>query len=237
MPLPFLTTSFLGIGGTIKQRDEDFLVTEIPLYEPSGQGEHVFCEIQKTGMTTFQAIDRIAAELDISSRVIGYAGMKDARAVTRQVLSIWGVTEERVMGLKIDGIVVQWAVRHVNKLRMGHLAGNRFVVKIRDVSPTDVVKVRPLIAEIERRGMPNFFGQQRFGHRGNNDLLGAAVVRGDAKDLLTLFLGTAMPGVDHRKTEHARAAIDRGEFDLAMRLYPRQQGMEPPGAGTAHQNR
>jgi tRNA pseudouridine13 synthase len=226
MQIPYLTPNLPGIGGTIKNRAEDFFVQEIPLYEPSGEGEHVYCEIQKTGVATFDAIHRIAAALGISSRFIGYAGLKDARAISRQIFSIWGTTEEAVMGLKVPGITVQWAIRHVNKLRLGHLAANRFAIKIRDVNATDVVKVRPVLAEIERRGMPNFFGEQRFGHRGNNDLLGAAVVRGDARQLLGLLLGKPNLDVDDRKTSHARAAFDRGELDFAMRLYPRNHGME-----------
>ena len=226
MSLPYFTPQFPGIGGTIKQRVEDFFVQEIPLYEPSGKGEHVYCEIQKVGLTTFEAIERIGRELDVSTRDIGYAGLKDARAITRQALSIWGTTEEAVMGLKIPGITFQWAIRHVNKLRLGHLAGNRFAIKIRDINPTDVVKVRPVLAELERRGMPNFFGEQRFGHRGNNDKLGAAVVRGDAKMLLGLLLGNPVPEVDDRKTCHARQAFDKGDLDQAMRLFPRSHGME-----------
>jgi len=225
-PLPYLTRDLPGIGGTLKNRNDDFLVHEIPLYEPSGQGEHVYCEIQKTGLTTFEAVDRIARELNTSTRNIGYAGMKDARAVTRQQLSIWGTTEEAVMGLKIPDLSVLWAARHVNKLRLGHLAGNRFVIKIRDVDPTDVLKARTVLTEIERRGMPNYFGEQRFGFRGNNDKLGAAVVRGDARDLLHYILGDPLEDIDDRKTSHARAAFDRGELDLAMRLYPRSHGME-----------
>lgn len=226
MELPYLTREFPGIGGTIKQRAEDFAVQEIPLYEPSGAGEHVYCEIQKTGLTTFEAVNRIGAALDVSTRVIGYAGLKDARAVTRQILSIWGTTEEAVMALKLPGIAVLWAARHVNKMRLGHLAGNRFVVKIRNVQATDVVKVRPMLDLLQKRGMPNFFGEQRFGYRGNNDKLGAAVVRGDARELLKLLLGTPNEETDDRKTQHARAAFDKGELDQAMRLYPRHHGME-----------
>src|SRR5205823_1969041 len=96
--LPYLTRDFPGIGGTIKQRAEDFFVQEIPLYEPSGDGEHVYCEIQKVGLTTFEAVDRIARALHVSPRDIGYAGLKDARAVSRQVLSIQGTSEQAVMG-------------------------------------------------------------------------------------------------------------------------------------------
>src|SRR5687768_3672292 len=138
MDLPYLTKDFPGIGGTIKERAEDFFVQEIPLYEPGGAGEHVYCEIQKTGLTTFEAIDRLAFSLNVSSRDIGYAGMKDARAITRQVFSIPGTTEPAVMAVKIPGIEILWAARHGNKLRLGHLRGNRFAIKIRNVNPTDV---------------------------------------------------------------------------------------------------
>src|SRR5439155_3016638 len=121
MNLPYLTQDFPGVGGSIKQRPEDFFVQEIPLYEPSGEGEHVYCEIQKVGLTTFEAIGQMAAALGVSQRDIGYAGMKDARAISRQVLSILGTSEEAVMGLRLANVSVLWAARHGNKLRLGHL--------------------------------------------------------------------------------------------------------------------
>ena len=121
MNLPYRIQNFAGIGGTIKNRAEDFFVQELPLYDPSGEGEHVYCEIQKVGMTTFDAINRISAALGVSTRDIGYAGMKDARAVSQQVLSIFGTNEQAVMDLKIPGVTIQWAARHGNKLRLGHL--------------------------------------------------------------------------------------------------------------------
>lgn len=226
MDLPYLTTSFPGIGGTIKQRPEDFFVQEIPLYEPSGEGEHVYCEIQKVGIPTFEAIERIARALRISSRDIGYAGLKDAQAVTRQVFSIWGTGEEAVMNLRLPDMQVLWARRHGNKLRLGHLAGNRFAIKIREVNPTDVVKLPPVIKMLETRGMPNYFGEQRFGRRENNHLLGAAMIRGDDEGALKLLLGDPHPGDDDPQTHAARAAFDEGELKKSMKLWPRRCGME-----------
>lgn len=224
--LPYLTKEFPGVGGSIKDRPEDFFVQEIPLYEPSGAGEHVYCEIQKVGLTTFDAVNRIADALNVSSRDVGYAGLKDTRAVTRQVLSIPGTTEPQVMGLRWDDLQVLWAARHGNKLRPGHLKANRFAVKVRDVSPTDVVKLDPVLKVIQRRGMPNYFGEQRFGRRGDNDRLGAALVRGDAAGLLKHLLGSPDPSLDDPAAARARAAFDRGEYELAMKLYPRSAGME-----------
>ena len=108
---------------------------EMPLYEPSGEGEHVYCEIQKIGTDDVRGgATAVARRCDVPDRDIGYAGMKDARAVTRQIFSIRGTTEQAVMGLHMQDMTVQWAVRHGNKLRLGHLAGNRFAIKIRDVS-------------------------------------------------------------------------------------------------------
>ena len=222
--LPYLTPEFPGIGGTLKQRAEDFFVQEVPLYEPSGEGEHVYCEIQKVNLTTFEAVSRLAKALGVPSKSIGYAGLKDARAVSRQVFSIAGTTEERVMNLRLPDLSVRWAARHGNKLRLGHLRGNRFAIKVRDVEPTSVLRLRPAIDKLVRRGMPNYFGEQRFGRRGDNDRLGAALVRGDDAAVLALLLGGPDPARDDPRTHDARAAFDAGDLARALVLWP--GGME-----------
>ena len=226
MELPYLTTTFPGIGGAIKQRPEDFFVQEIPLYEPSGAGEHVYVEVQKIGMTTFEAIKRLADALHVSSRDIGYAGLKDARAITRQIFSVPGTTEQAVMNLRIPDMTIQWAARHGNKIRLGHLAGNRFAIKIRDVNPTDVVKLQPVIDELKIRGLPNFFGEQRFGRRGDNDKLGATLIRGRPEELLKILLGSPNPKIDDPQTAQARANFERHDLDGAMKGWPRSGGLE-----------
>jgi tRNA pseudouridine13 synthase len=218
MILHYLTREFPGIGGSLKQRAEDFFVQEIPLYEPSGEGEHVYCEIQKVNLTTFEAIVRMARALGVPNKSIGYAGMKDARAVTQQLLSIVGTTEQAVMSLRIPDLTVLWAARHGNKLRLGHLKANRFAIKIRDVEPTDILKLRAPIDELSRRGMPNYFGEQRFGRRGDNDLLGAALVRGDDAGLLKQLLGNPDPATDDARAIEARTAYDAGDLSQALEL-------------------
>jgi tRNA pseudouridine13 synthase len=222
--LPYLTKDFSGIGGTIKNRPEDFFVQEIPLYEPCGDGEHVYCEIQKLNLTTLEAISRLSRALKVPTSAIGYAGMKDARALTRQILSIVGTNEQAVMSLHLDGMNVQWAARHTNKLRLGHLLGNRFAIKVRDVEPTAVLKLRPVLTELQRRGMPNYFGEQRFGRRGDNDKLGAALVRGDDDAVLRQLLGRPDPATDNPRVADARAAFDAGELERALDTWP--GGME-----------
>ena len=226
MQLPYLTHEFPGIGGVIKQRDEDFFVQEIPLYEPCGEGEHVYAEIQKIGVSTFDALRRIGSALSVSSRDIGYAGLKDARALTRQVISMSGTTPEAVMALQLPDISVQWAARHTNKLRMGHLWGNRFAVKIRQVNPTDVVRLPPMLKILQDRGMPNYFGEQRFGRRGDNALLGAALIAADDQRLLHLLLGAPNPNQDQPDAVDARQSFDNGDLEAAMQSFPRNFGME-----------
>jgi tRNA pseudouridine13 synthase len=226
MPLPYSIASFAGVGGKTKDRPEDFFVQELPLYEPSGEGEHLYVEIQKVRLTTFDAINRVAQALGISSREVGYAGLKDAFAITRQVLSLPRSAADRVGELKWDDLQILWAMPHGNKLRLGHLRGNRFAIKIREVTPTDVVKVRPVMAELERRGMPNYFGEQRFGRRGDNHLLGAALVREDDAAVLKHLLGTPDPRTDDAATLEARMLFEEGKLEESMRAWPRRCGIE-----------
>ena len=118
------------------------------------------------------------------------AGLKDKDAVTRQHLSVHLPDEDSaaeaaaVEALSaIEGFHVHWADRHTNKLKRGHLAGNRFVIRVRDVEPTTAaLRLRPLLADLERRGMPNRFGTQRFGAKNRNADYGAALLRGEALD-------------------------------------------------------
>ena len=115
---PYLTADIPGIGGLIKERPEDFFVEEIAAYEPCGSGEHCYLTIEKRGITTLEAIRRIAKDLHVQERDIGYAGMKDSVGVTRQTLSIQRIRPEEVAGREIDGVRVLSAARHTNKLKI-----------------------------------------------------------------------------------------------------------------------
>ena len=88
MDLPYLTASLPGTGGVLRAQPEDFVVDEVPAYPPSGEGDHVFVRIEKRGLNTAQAVERIARALDVNPRDIGVAGMKDRHAVTRQWISL-----------------------------------------------------------------------------------------------------------------------------------------------------
>ncbi|MFQ5462528.1 MAG: tRNA pseudouridine(13) synthase TruD [Phycisphaerae bacterium] len=217
--LPYLTSNMPGVGGIIKRFDEDFLVEEIPRYAASGSGTHVYFKIEKRGLPTLVAIRRIADRLGRKPNEIGYAGLKDAHGVTRQWLSLEHVDERLVADLSLDGIQVTTVGRHTNKLKLGHLAGNRFVVKIREVIRTCVDNVEAIVAELSRRGVPNYFGPQRFGVRGDNAAVGCAVLRGDLETAISIMLGRPAAS-DREDVRKARSLFDAGDFSGAADAWP-----------------
>lgn len=223
--MQYLTDDLPGIGGRIKVRVEDFRVDEIPLYEPDGAGEHVFFEIRKTGLSTFQAVREIARALDIPSHEIGYAGLKDAQAVTCQVLSVHGVPPEAVTGLHLPGVEVLWAKRHHQKLKTGHLLGNRFTIYVRDVGEPALARCRSILDVLSSRGVPNRFGPQRFGMRGDSWRLGRAIVRRDARGFVDAFVGGPHPG-ESAGVQEARSQFEAGNWEAALRLFPWAMGDE-----------
>jgi tRNA pseudouridine13 synthase len=141
-------------------------------------------------------------------------------------VSIPRITEEAMMTTKVDGIEVLWADRHINKIRLGHLVGNRFAIKIRDVEPTDVIKLRPMLDVLQKRGMPNFFGEQRFGMRLNNHVLGACLIRGRPEELLHHLLGGPNADLDDGDVFDARRKFDEGNFEQSLDRWPRKCGLE-----------
>lgn len=221
----YLTKDLPGIGGVIKEQVEDFWVEELPLYSPSGEGEHTFFEIQKVGLSTFQAVRTIARALGIPPSQIGYAGLKDARAITCQVLSVHGIPPERILTLELPHIRILWAERHRHKLRIGHLRGNRFRIRIRRVSEAMLPACQAILEVLARRGVPNWYGPQRFGQRGDSARLGSAVVRREAELFLRTFLG--MP--DRHESERVQAArrqFDAGAWEEALALFPESMADE-----------
>jgi len=224
MKRPHLTAGLPGTGGQIKVIPADFQVVEIPLYVPSGRGQHTYLTIEKEGLTTFQAIHRVARALGVNPRAVGYAGLKDAHARTVQTISVGDVSPERAMALDLPGIRVLTAERHTNKLRVGHLRGNRFTIRVRAVGPEALARAEAILDVLARRGVPNYFGEQRFGVRGNTHLLGRALVRGDARGFVDRFVG--MPHqAETPIIREARALYEQGNLARALETWPRN--MEP----------
>jgi len=175
----FLTAALPGTGGEIKESVEDFHVEEIPLYLPCGKGEHLYLTVEKRGITTHELLNRVAAACGIREREIGYAGLKDARATTRQTLSLQGVDRDRALALQIPDVSVLEAAWHGNKLRLGHLAGNRFRIRVRGVVPDALERALDILHVLQDLGVPNRFGRQRYGVLGNSQRIGLLLLRGN----------------------------------------------------------
>ncbi len=158
---------------------EDFIVEEIPSYKPTGLGTHTYFAIRKRNLSTFEAIKRIADTLHANQSDIGYAGLKDKRAITTQVLSVEGITPEQVLKMEVPSIEVLWAKRHQHKLRVGHLRGNRFTITLRSVSKDKDSIITEKMLQLTTEGIPNRFGAQRFGNKQDTHLIGKALVKGD----------------------------------------------------------
>src|SRR5947209_13818276 len=174
---PLLTSDLPGVGGKIKSIPEDFEVEEIPAYEPSGQGDFLYLWIEKRGMGAEYFTRQIAKRLEVPPGEVGTAGLKDRHAVTRQMVSVPAAAEPRLPQLDGDGIRVLSVGRHGNKLKPGHLHGNRFRILVRDVAPEAAERLPPLLERLRRDGLPNFYGPQRFGRDGETGRLGFALLR------------------------------------------------------------
>ena len=154
-----------------KSQNSDFVVEEIDAYPALGEGDHTFVRFRKTGLNTEQAVRRICDALSVSRNECGVAGQKDRDAITTQRASIFGATPARVMELagRWSDLEILEAIAHRNKLKTGHLHGNRFIVTLRDVPAESFDILRDRFAQLVREGFANFFGQQRFGRAGDND--------------------------------------------------------------------
>lgn len=219
--LPFLTADLPGIGGEIKTVPADFFVEEIPLYEFSGRGTHVYAFIQKKNMTTTDMMAFVAHQLGLRRMDIGYAGRKDSKAITRQWISIEHIDPDKLKSLETKTLKVLQVTRHNNKLKIGHLKGNRFVIRLRNLSVPMSEAAR--IAEqslslLNKRGVPNYFGPQRFGYRSDSHLLGAALVKNDLQAFYDTLLGR--PDLDTQEDFiKARTLYEQGRLEEAFYMW------------------
>lgn len=220
------------LSARIKQECEDFIVSEIPSYEPSGQGDHLFLWVEKTDAAAKFTLRQLARRLNVSERDIGSAGNKDRRAVTRQYFSVLArdVDREALGDLPWEinaQIKVLKAELHGNKLRRGHLRGNRFEIIAR-IEPGEHTRSH-LTEEMNRRvemirtqGLKNFYGDQRFGHDNETVELGMKLLAQDEDAIRSVrrdrFLKrlslNAVQSAVFNDTLTARLALGEGEWKV-----------------------
>ncbi len=166
-----------GASATLKSLNEDFIVTELPLQLPSGAGEHLWLDVEKNGANTAFVAQQLAVAAGVQDWDVGYAGLKDRYAITRQWFSIYlpkGETPDLTQ-LQHPEFKVLSQSRHVKKLRPGDLQGNHFRIVLREVTG-DRAAIESNLQAIASQGVPNYFGAQRFGHEGGNVEQGRAML-------------------------------------------------------------
>ena len=178
----FYSLGHSSIDFHFKQTPRDFVVEEIPLYTFSAEGEHLILFVRKKGLSTTEMIGQFARYLGIKNRDIGYAGLKDKHAMTKQYISLPKKYEEALENFSSENIKILSKTYHNNKLRIGHLKGNRFYIRLKKVNPTAAVKIDEALKNLAEKGMPNFFGYQRFGTDGDNHILGEKIAKGDRRE-------------------------------------------------------
>lgn len=204
------------VGGKIRVIAEDFEVTEIPLYSFSGRGEHCYVTVTKMNRTTLQIADYLARSLGIRPLDVGFAGFKDRRAVARQTFSLLGVAAKDVEPLEMPWMQINDITYHKNKIRTGHLKGNKFRIKIREVEPNSLERARGIVARLREHGIPNYYGPQRFGRFGDNYLVGSAMLHRDPQTIVEHLLAPR-PGTE---SEEYRAYYGDGDFMGALDALP-----------------
>lgn len=178
----FYSLNHSSIDFVFKQSPRDFVVNEIPLYEFSGQGEHLVLHVRKKNLTTWEMIDIFCVFLGIKSKEIGYAGLKDKSAMTTQYISINKRYEKQLETFSHPNVKILSTSYHNNKIKTGHLKGNKFFIRLKKVNSINAQKIDLALQHIKRQGMPNFFGYQRFGRDGDNYIQGEKVALGIIKE-------------------------------------------------------
>jgi tRNA pseudouridine13 synthase len=204
------------LTATIRSTPEDFFVEEIAGFEPSGEGEHLLLSIEKRGLTTSAVAKRIAGWAKLPEIAIGYAGMKDRHAVTRQRFSVHlpKRVAPDIASLHSDDLHVLEATWHNRKLPRGALAGNRFVLLLRGVQG-DREAINARFAQIAARGLPNWFGEQRFGRDGDNVASALAMFAGRRvrRDQRSILLSAARSALFNRVLA---ARVEDGSWDTGL---------------------
>jgi tRNA pseudouridine13 synthase len=201
----YSSAQILGTGGCIKQRQEDFIVREIP---PSGKpifdgseighslgGMYVHCVLWKKGLDTFSAIRKLCKSWGVTEEDFGYAGLKDAAAETYQRISVWNVDEKVIQETDLPNIKVYHPIRQKFAVKIGDLIGNFFEIKIHDIrNEWNEENWKHLKSHFESDGILNFYGSQRFGSkRPILHLIGKYLLQQNYSDAIDKYIGETSP--------------------------------------------
>jgi len=204
--------------GRLRVSPDDFRVDEIPAFEPDGEGEHAVLRVRKTGANTEWVARRLASHAGLPLSAVGFAGLKDRHAVTTQWFSMhFGPRAEPDWGtFDTDGIEILEHHRHRRKIRRGALRGNRFLIRLREWdAPRDELRKR--VTAVRNRGVPNYFGQQRFGNGDGNLYAADALFSGQQRRVGRHLRGLLISAARSQLFNEVLARrVERGDWDRAL---------------------
>lgn len=159
-----------------KQSPRDFVVEEVPLYSFSGEGAHLILKLRKKSLTTFEILKVLSSNLGIKENEIGYAGLKDKNALSIQYISLPRHLTDKIESLNLPNIKILEKTYHNNKIKLGHLKGNKFFIRLKKLDKLNAQKTAEVCKTMEQFGIPNYFGYQRFGKEGDNYQAGLEII-------------------------------------------------------------
>ena len=232
---PLYVLTHAPIEAYFSKNSDDFVVREIPLYEFSGDGEHLIVEISKKDMTTQEALHVLSEVTGAKMRDFGYAGLKDKQGMTTQFISMPRKFESNLANFSHEKMKILSLNVHKNKLRIGHLKGNSFFIRLKKVLPSNAKKLEQAFVSIDKMGYANYFGYQRFGKFGDNaetglELLKNGTINGKKSKNVKLndFLISAYQSDLFNRWLSKRVEISRFAQDFSLaelaQIYPYLDG-------------
>jgi len=217
-------TPFEGLDGKLRFLPEDFNVKEISVY-PTEDKESIFtiAEVTSTNWETNLLVRELSNRLHVSRNRISFAGTKDKRAKTTQLMSFYNISPEILSKVKIKDVVIERIYRSKSSVKIGDLVGNKFRVIIRKLEgDIESSKIQNILSYIhEKKGFPNFYGIQRFGvMRPITHVVGRYIVKDDFEKAVMTYVGNPVEGEDE-ESYTVRSELEKTrDFSKALKVYP-----------------
>ncbi|MCD6513035.1 MAG: tRNA pseudouridine(13) synthase TruD [Thermoplasmata archaeon] len=211
-------------GGKIKSIADDFYVEEISIFPPPAKGKFVIVRVKSKNWETNRLIEKIASILKISPRAIGYAGIKDRRSISVQLMSI-ASSPEKIMSIHLPDVEISVLYRTNKPIYAGNLKGNIFRIVIRDIENEE--DAEKCMQTIKENGFPNFFGIQRFGiARPITHTVGKYLLENKIKEAVMEYIAHAFEREDEESYEARKFFKETMDFEEALKIFPEKLSFE-----------
>ncbi len=217
-------TSFKGVGGKLRFQPEDFIVCEVSIYpSKSKNGKFIIADVTTKNWETNLLVRELSNKLHISRQRINFAGTKDKRAITTRLMSIYGVSSEKISKIKIRNVKIENTYLSDFPVKIGNLIGNKFDITIRNIEKNiRIESIRNTAAFIGKNGgFPNFYGIQRFGIiRPITHVVGKFIVKDDFEKAVMIYIGNPIEGEDKDSFKLRERLEKTNNYSDALKSYP-----------------